>query len=252
MEKNIYQKLIMLTLAGFSIYFYSQSVKLGRQVTKLEEACGEKCKTALIEFPITGLSEIADKFELDKAKLKQCLDEAKFTSKVNSNYDDARKLNISGTPANYLFNKNTGLGVFAPGSYPYEILVTSIKKLRDSNAKEGDIAFESDDKKVKLVVEKFPNLPVVGDDDHKMGNPDADIVLIEYSDLECPYCAKFHQTGSMLTKVDNVLWIYRHFPLRQAHPEAQKMAEAAECAADQKGPEMFWKMAEEFYANQKE
>jgi hypothetical protein len=29
-------------------------------------------------------------------------------------------------------------------------------------------------------------------------------------------------------KVDNVLWVYRHFPLRQAHPEAQKMAEAAD------------------------
>lgn len=250
MNKNTYQKIFMVVLAGFSIYFYSQSIKLGRQVTKLENVCGEKCKNALIEFSVTGLSEIADKFELNRSELKQCLDEGKMTARVNSNYDDARKLNITGTPANYIFNKNTGLGIYAAGSYPYEILVGSVNKLRDTNTKEGDTIFESDDKKIKLVAEKFPNLPAVTDADHKNGNKDADIILVEYSDLECPYCASFHATGTKLTKVDNVLWVFRHFPLRQAHPEAQKMAEAAECAASQKGDEAFWKVAEEFYSKQ--
>jgi protein-disulfide isomerase len=245
-------KISLVVVLGFGLYFYSQSVKLSKQVLKLEAVCGDKCKDVMVELPVKNLDAIAEGLSLDKNQLKECLDTSKYASKVNASFDEARKLNVGGTPGNFIYNKNTGLGVFASGAYPYEILVTALKKLREPSLKENDIVYENADMQVKLIAKKFPDLPAVTDKDHTQGSKDAEMVLVEYSDLECPFCAKFHPIATELSKVDGVLWVFRHFPLRQAHPDAQKMAEATECAVDQKGEEGFWSVTEAFYSMNEE
>jgi protein-disulfide isomerase len=77
--------------------------------------------------------------------------------------------------------------------------------------------------------------------DHTFGNPNANIQLIEYSDLECPYCKVFHVNMRTLMNEEheNVLWIYRHFPL-PFHPKATPEAIASECAATVGSEELFW------------
>lgn len=87
--------------------------------------------------------------------------------------------------------------------------------------------------------------PVDPSRDHIRGNPDAKISVIEYSDFECPFCARHHPTmQKILDKYgDDVNWVYRHFPL-SFHPNAQKAAEASECAAELGGNEAFWKLAD--------
>ena len=89
--------------------------------------------------------------------------------------------------------------------------------------------------------EQLAAIPAVSNDDHIRGNKNAKVVLIEYSDYECPFCARFHPTISTLKEEfgDDVAWVYRHFPL-SFHPSAQKAAEGAECVADQKGEDAFW------------
>ena len=103
-------------------------------------------------------------------------------------------------------------------------------KANDPNTKKDELA-----KGVKPLQEN----------DHIIGNPDAEILLIEYSDLECPFCTKFHATAQEV--VDNsagkVAWIYRHFPLN-IHPGAQKKGEAAECAAKLGGNDAFWEFTD--------
>ena len=88
-------------------------------------------------------------------------------------------------------------------------------------------------------------------DDHILGNPNAKVVIIEYSDPECPFCKSFHETMhaiiSQYGASGNVAWVYRHFPIAQLHPKAPKEAEALECAAEQSGGEMFWKFADKIY-----
>ncbi|MBI5414676.1 DsbA family protein [Candidatus Peregrinibacteria bacterium] len=97
----------------------------------------------------------------------------------------------------------------------------------------------------KQAAEKAKNVRALSDEDHLYGNKSAEIVLFEYSDFECPFCAKFHPTAKEV--VDNssgkVAWVYRHFPL-SFHPGSQKKAEASECVAKLGGNSAFWKFAD--------
>ena len=79
--------------------------------------------------------------------------------------------------------------------------------------------------------------------DHIVGNPEtAGFTIMEYSDLECPFCKAFHQTAKRLLEKngDNLAWVYRHFPLDSIHSKARKEAEAAECASELGGKDKFW------------
>lgn len=74
------------------------------------------------------------------------------------------------------------------------------------------------------------------DDDPYMGPVDAPVTIIEFSDFQCPFCARFHdQTLDQImgTYEGKVKLVYRDFPLSSIHPWAQKAAEAGECADDQ-------------------
>lgn len=80
-------------------------------------------------------------------------------------------------------------------------------------------------------------------EDHIVGDPNADIVVVEYSDLECPFCKVFHGTMKEVVREydGKVAWIYRHYPIVQLHARAFKEAEASECAAELGGNTAFWK-----------
>ena len=79
-------------------------------------------------------------------------------------------------------------------------------------------------------------------DEHIKGNVDAEIILIEYSDYDCPFCTRVHPTLEAVVAESNgeVAWAYRHFPLERIHPEAKGKAVIAECLALEGGSELFW------------
>lgn len=78
--------------------------------------------------------------------------------------------------------------------------------------------------------------------DHIVGSLDAPVKIVEYSDLECPFCKRFHGVMQEVVSVygNKVAWIYRHLPIDELHPKARKEAEASECAAELGGNEKFW------------
>ncbi len=96
----------------------------------------------------------------------------------------------------------------------------------------------------------------IRDTDHIRGDKNAKIVLIEYSDTECPFCKVYHQTmKKVFTEYGQdkkIAWVYRHFPISYGenplHKKASKEAEATECAAELGGADMFWKYIDELYA----
>jgi protein-disulfide isomerase len=83
------------------------------------------------------------------------------------------------------------------------------------------------------------------------GPADAKVQIVEFSDFECPYCAKFvTQTLPQIlsTYGDKVLFAFRNYPLPASmHPYAQKAAEAGECANDQG---VFWQYHDLLFQNQ--
>ncbi len=79
-------------------------------------------------------------------------------------------------------------------------------------------------------------------DDWMRGDKKAKLTIVEFSDIDCPYCVKFHETMQKLSEdyKGKINWVYKHFPLTSLHPNAFKKAEAAECVGDLGGNDKFW------------
>lgn len=88
---------------------------------------------------------------------------------------------------------------------------------------------------------------------HTLGDPDAPIAVVEFSDFGCPYCARFaRETLPRLQQelIDEGLVRWRYVPVTFGFAGGERMALAAECAARQGGPEVFWEVHDLFYARQ--
>ncbi len=94
-------------------------------------------------------------------------------------------------------------------------------------------------------------IPPVSEADYIRGNPNATIVLVEYSDYDCPFCKQFHNTMNRIIDKyganGDVAWVYRHFPLQQLHPNAPTIAVAAECVGELGGNNAFWIFSDQVF-----
>ncbi len=89
----------------------------------------------------------------------------------------------------------------------------------------------------------------VSDRDHSLGPSSAPVTLVEYGDFECPHCRRAHPIIQGLRRYmgERLRFVFRNFPLSEAHPHAEHAAEAAEAAAAQG---RFWEMHDMLYHNQ--
>jgi protein-disulfide isomerase len=96
--------------------------------------------------------------------------------------------------------------------------------------------------------------------DHILGNPDAQVFIVEYTDFDCEACKAYH--GVLQQIIANkgaggkVAWVFRQFPLTELHPNAMSLARAAECASIASGPDSatgnsaFWAFATTLFNRQ--
>ena len=91
-------------------------------------------------------------------------------------------------------------------------------------------------------------VPVSGRD-HVAGSLDAPVVLVEYGDFECPHCGRAYPIVKAVQRQlgTSLAFVYRHFPLAEAHPHARLAAEAAEAADTQL---KFWDMHDLLFEHQ--
>jgi len=97
-----------------------------------------------------------------------------------------------------------------------------------------------------------PLVNVSVDDDPAWGPEDAPVVMVEFSDFQCPFCGRFYQeTYPRIQEVygDRIRFVYRDLPLPQIHPDAILAAQAAECA-DEQGA--FWEFHDLIFSNQQD
>jgi protein-disulfide isomerase len=91
----------------------------------------------------------------------------------------------------------------------------------------------------------------VNETDYIRGNPNAPILVVEYSDYDCPFCKNFHETMNQVMNeygVDGkVAWVYRQFPIAQLHPNAPRISAAALCVGELGGNEAFWNFSDRIF-----
>lgn len=200
---------------------------------------------------------------VDADDFETCISSDKFQDEVEADVDNAVAAGGRGTPFNVLVSSDPlsdqtqaqlrgllesiqisedGRRVVLSGAVPYAPLTQIIDIMLndaagpDTDEVSGDVAINP-----------------VDEDDHIRGDLDAEVVLVEYSDYFCPFCADFHDTMKQITDTydaGKVAWVYRHFPIPQLHPQAPRYAQAAECIADLGGSDAFWSFSDSVFANQ--
>ena len=87
--------------------------------------------------------------------------------------------------------------------------------------------------------------------DRIRGNADAQVIIVEFSDTECPFCKVFHETMKKLMdeygSSGKLAWVYRHFPIDGLHSRARAEAEAVECAGVVGGDNGYWSYLDEIF-----
>jgi len=96
------------------------------------------------------------------------------------------------------------------------------------------------------------HVPAPSAKDHIQGSIEAPVVLIEYSDFQCPYCSLIYPTLRSIVDSSGgqIAWVMRHNPLSGIHPQATPSANASECIAEQLGNDGFWEFADRVFADQ--
>lgn len=178
---------------------------------------------------VKNLKSTTSRVGLDQSKFDKCLDSGDKALLVKADLDDGTKAGVNGTPA-FFIN-----GRLISGAVPFEQFKTVIDEELSGSAVAG----------VQRVTVGNGDLP-------PLGQTSAKVTLVEFSDYQCPFCARhFSQTEPQLIKeyidTGKVKFYYRDFPLSQIHPGAQKAAEAARCAGDQG---KYWEYHDLVFQNQ--
>jgi protein-disulfide isomerase len=175
------------------------------------------------------LTEIAAELNLETDSFDSCLDSGRYDAAVEANFAEGRSLGVSATPT-FFIN-----GYPVPGAQPLEVFDFAI-----SLAAEGRLGEAYVEQQQEAPPEPDPSQPVdipLGDAP-SIGDPDAPVVIVEYTDFQCPYCSRhFQQTFPQIVEnfveTGQVLYVFKDFPLTSIHPQAMLAAEAARCARDQ-------------------
>lgn len=101
--------------------------------------------------------------------------------------------------------------------------------------------------------EEFPEVNLeladpITESDHLIGNESSNITIVEYSDLNCPYCRRFHETGKEILEKYPISLVFRHFVIFGENSLLK--AEATECAAELGGKEKFSEYLDLVYTTQ--
>lgn len=220
----------LLVFNGY-LFFEVQGLKKGA----VAGAATGETQEAEQESPLSvqNLKTYAADLKLDTNKFNTCLEEDKMAEQVSKDLSLGQEYGVQGTPGFFINGK------FLGGAFPFENFKEIIDKEIEGTAT-GLCTDYSEELQKYCETEDGPFKPApqnieVPADTPVMGNPDAPITMIEFSDFECPYCARGAETVKNIREAypDQVKIYFMQFPLTNMHPNAQKAAEASLCAAEQ-------------------
>ena len=162
----------------------------------------------------------------------------------NWNADEAYKLfGLSGTPGNAVINTKTRMYKAVGGAYPKASFEEAIAAVRDGSAKTDDMGNAgtlTETQLAKLLDGVF----------YKNNNNNAEIVIVEYSDLICPYCQRHYNNKTLESIIEedaNVALVFKNMPL-DFHETADLGAKWVECAGEVAGTDAYYNFLDKAFA----
>ncbi len=202
---------------------------------------------------------LAEQLGLDMDAFNSCVASGEKTAMVDAGVAEATAHGFTGTPSFRFVSRATGERYDLIGAQPYEQFAGYIDAMiageapvdpqAQAQAQAGEPQIPVWATAEGLAVDPDrPGYNMAGD--QYRGNPDAEVVVIEFSDFQCPFCRRHTEDtqpilDEQFVDTGDVLWVYKHFPLN-IHPQAPAAGVAAECAAEQG---LFWEMHELLFAN---
>lgn len=154
---------------------------------------------------------------------------------------------LSGTPGNAIVNKKTGAFKAVGGAYPQETIEAAVAAVRDGSAQSDDVGNAG-----TLTQDQINGL--LDGVYYKDDNSKAEIIIIEYSDLLCPYCKRHYNNRTLenIVEADNsVALVFKNMPIKSLHPTAPVGARWVECAWKIGGAEAYYKFLDAAFAEDK-
>ena len=187
--------------------------------------------------------DAAQELGYDREAMDACMDGGQAYQAVNADLQESRQYGFRGTPS-FILN-----GRLIPGFLPAERFIEFIQVFKAEALGEPlpegyalaptppplDLDFEPEEFAVD-------------------GNPDAPVVIVEFSDYQCPFCNRFFQETKPQLDAEyidtgKVRFIYKDFPIDSIHAQARDAAQAAECAGAQ---DAYWAMHDRLFAGLQE
>lgn len=187
---------------------------------------------AMVELPVVK------KLGLNKKALSACITAKETAATVDADIALGQAAGLKGTPHMVILMKKDGKDIQFPifGALPAEMIEQAIA--------EGKTPAEQQSYVTPIETQ------VIASNDHIQGDPaTAPATIIEYSDIDCPFCKKEQSVLQSLVDQGKIAWVYRHSPIPQLHPYAYAKALATECAVQQKGADVFWPYLDALTAN---
>jgi protein-disulfide isomerase len=211
-----------------------------------------------LEDPQTVFTRLVDETGADSDLYEECVTSGAARAQIERSVAEAQNLGFSGTPSFRFVNPALPDAYNLIGAQPYEQFANYIEAIAAGSPPaanqqaqqegDGDIPVWATSEGLKANPDQ-PGRTVTGDE--YMGDLEASVVVIEFSDFQCPYCSKHvAETEPTLRKTfiedGRVLWVFKHFPLTNIHPQAFAASVAAECAGDQG---KFWEMHDKLFSD---
>lgn len=199
--------------------------------------------------------DLAGEVGLNTGDFQQCMD--KFdTAEIKADLAQAAEYGANGTPAFFVGKSGNGsiTGVRIAGAYPIETFREVIAGLNENNNEKIIAAIGPNQEGVlPASIDEVTVANVSMDDDPVIGDPNAAITIIEFSDYECPFCQRHFNTThpqllSEFINTGQAKLIFRDLPLSFHDPIATQAAVAANCARVQGGDEAYFKYHDEYFA----
>ena len=200
-----------------------------KKLPKKDTTIKKSTKSKSLPLSSESFKQFIQENNIDRKKFDTCLNNKKHEADVQDDINSGKEANVKGTPHSFVLIDNAIYEI--PGAYSEKGMREFFNDLlANKNPRAKDIS-----KKIKL--------KPVDSNDWIRGNSNARITVIEYSDLDCPFCKQFHKSVMNLVKdyPKDVRWIFRHMPIDRLHPDARRKAEASECIGEIGGVDTFWK-----------